>query len=104
MNNYRDRIVALHKQQTEKGIKKYGSVMTENAGDILYWLNHFRQEMIDGLNYSFRIEDELKRLGLIETKDCSNCIKCFESMQDRCELARPRIAECKENNFCYWEG
>ena len=104
MNNYRDRIIALHIQQTNKGLEKYGTVLEQNADDAFKRLEHFRQEMLDGLNYSFWLEDELKRLGLIEAKDCSNCTKCFESMQDGCELARPRIVECKENNFCFWEG
>jgi hypothetical protein len=106
LDNYRERLIALHEAQTKKGIDKYGIIMEQNPGDIRYWLNHFRQEMIDGLNYSFRLEDELIKLGVIEESNIHKIEnglwpkptkKCKEQNADN-EVEKD-CDNCKYNNY-----
>ena len=73
MDNYRSRLIALHEAQTQKGIDKYGTVLEQNTDDVFKRLEHFRQEMLDGLNYSFWLEDEIRKLGI--GKSCEGLAK-----------------------------
>ena len=98
MDNYRSRLIALHEAQTQKGIYKYGTVLEQNTDDVFKRLEHFRQEMLDGLNYSFWLEDELRKL--VTGKSCNNCDNW---LNDCCQLIDARRKICKASDLCFWE-
>jgi myosin-crossreactive antigen len=37
--------------------------MIGNDGDLVYWLNHVQEELMDATNYIERILQELERIG-----------------------------------------
>ena len=43
------------------GRQKYGTDLDRQDLDLLDWITHFREEMMDGLLYITRIEHELKK-------------------------------------------
>jgi len=98
MDNYRSRLIALHEAQTQKGIDKYGTVLEQNTDDVFKRLEHFRQEMLDGLNYSFWMEDELRRLGF--NKSCGNCGNWLNGC---CQLMDSHRKLCKDSQYFFWE-
>jgi len=100
MDNYRGRIIALHKQQTDKGLEKYGTVLEQNTDDIFKRLEHFRQEMLDGLNYSFWLEDELRKMGF--GKGCNSCGNLSE-FDHMCIYFTEKEKLCKDSDYCFWE-
>ena len=100
MDNYRSRIIALHEAQTQKGIDKYGTVLEQNTDDVFKRLEHFRQEMLDGLNYSFWLEDEIRNLGI--GKSCNSCINRFE-VDGECIYSSEKQKICIESDYCFWE-
>jgi hypothetical protein len=50
-----DKIVEQVKEdltrRSELGIKKYGTTLIEDKGDLRYWLNHAYEECLDQANY-----------------------------------------------------
>jgi len=100
MDNYRSRIIALHEAQTRKGMDKYGTVLEQNTDDIFKRLEHFRQEMLDGLNYSFWLEDELRKLVI--GKSCNSCINRFE-ISGKCIYYPEKQKICIESDYCFWD-
>ena len=113
MDNYRSRLIALHEAQTQKGIDKYGTVLEQNADDIFKRLEHFRQEMLDGLNYSFWLEDELRKLGIgksepiqtVMAKGCGNCANYSHIIHGNkwCCFTIEKQRFCKTSDYCFWE-
>jgi len=57
---YLDRILNRFHQQKWKGIHKYGQVLEQNHGGILYRLEHLAEELTDGLYYIEWIKDKVK--------------------------------------------
>lgn len=57
---YLDRILNRFHQQKWKGIHKYGQVLEQNHGGILYRLEHLAEELTDGLMYVEWIKDFMK--------------------------------------------
>ena len=98
MDNYRSRLIALHEAQTQKGIDKYGTVLEQNTDDVFKRLEHFRQEMLDGLNYSFWLEDEIRKL--VVGKSCDSCDNW---LNDCCQLIDARRKICMDSDHCFWE-
>lgn len=113
MNNYRSRLIALYEAQTQKGIDKYGTVLEQNTDDVFKRLEHFRQEMLDGLNYSFWLEDELRKLGLgksepmqtVIAKGCGNCAYYSHIIHGNkwCCFTMEKQRFCKASDYCFWE-
>ena len=51
------------KNRADAGIIKYETSMIGNDGDLVYWLNHVQEELMDATNYIERILQELERIG-----------------------------------------
>ena len=51
------------KNRADAGIIKYKTRMIGNDGDLVYWLNHVQEELMDATNYIERILQELERIG-----------------------------------------
>jgi len=51
------------KNRADAGIIKYKTSMIGNDGDLVYWLNHVQEELMDATNYIERILQELERIG-----------------------------------------
>lgn len=47
--------------RAEFGKAKYGTDLDRQDLDLLDWITHFREEMMDGLLYITRIEHELRK-------------------------------------------
>ena len=47
-------------ERSETGIRKYGTTLEENDGDILYWVNHLQEELMDAILYSQKIKNLLE--------------------------------------------
>lgn len=59
----------LLKQQTEKGLEKYGHTVNPKEYDVIGWVDHLQQELIDALVYSTIIkmrDAEDPRQGMLE--------------------------------------
>ena len=48
-------------ERAKKGKLKYGTDLDRTDLEILDWIQHFREELIDGLLYITRIEQDLKK-------------------------------------------
>ena len=51
------------KNRADAGIIKYKTSMIGNDGDLVYWLNHVQEELMDATNYIERILQELELIG-----------------------------------------
>ena len=49
-------------EQTAKGIEKYGHTVDPTEYTTIEWLNHYRQEMIDGLVYATIVIKKLEEM------------------------------------------
>ena len=48
-------------ERAKKGKQKYGTDLDRTDLSLLDWIQHFREEMMDGLLYICKIEQELKQ-------------------------------------------
>jgi hypothetical protein len=48
-------------ERAKKGKLKYGTDLDRTDLEILDWIQHFREELMDGLLYITRIEQDLKK-------------------------------------------
>jgi hypothetical protein len=44
-------VVSKLQDRHNKGVKEYGTTMEENNGNLLYWLNHLQEELMDSIVY-----------------------------------------------------
>ncbi len=49
------------KGRADVGMVKYQTSMIDNKGDLVYWLNHTQQELMDAIAYIERIIQELEK-------------------------------------------
>jgi hypothetical protein len=54
-----ENVKAIIDQQVEKGISKYGQTLDMNDDTIINRLNHFQEELADGLQYAEWIKQAL---------------------------------------------
>ena len=57
-----ENVKAIIDQQVEKGISKYGQTLDMNDDTIINRLNHFQEELADGLQYAEWIKQALLEL------------------------------------------
>ena len=57
-----ENVKAIIDQQVEKGISKYGQTLDMNDDTIINRLNHFQEELADGLQYAEWIKENIKRI------------------------------------------
>jgi hypothetical protein len=57
-------VIEDYKVRSEKGFEKYGTTLERTDIDILGWLKHLREELMDATLYIKKLENELgeKRL------------------------------------------
>lgn len=70
------------------GIAKYGTTLTDNKGDLRYWLNHALEECLDQANYLKRAIMEIDKNNCshnehwvnsdLTESTCINCGKVFD--------------------------
>ena len=55
MNNTQDpiveRVIKRMRERSEKGMVKYGNPLSRGDIDILGWINHAQEELMDAVNY-----------------------------------------------------
>lgn len=60
MGKYWDRVTAIQKKQTEKGIKSYGQTLEENTSMTdLERLEYLEEELVDALMYIEHLKEKL---------------------------------------------
>ena len=55
-----EKVLNRIKSRADKGIIKYAMSMEENPGDVVYWLRHLQEEMLDGAAYIERLISEIE--------------------------------------------
>lgn len=55
-----ERVVNKYKERSETGIKKYGTTLERNDVDMLGWLNHLQEELMDATLYIEKLKSDLK--------------------------------------------
>ena len=53
-------VINKYQERSNVGIKKYGTTLHENNLDLLEWLNHLQEEMMDATLYIEKLKQELK--------------------------------------------
>lgn len=59
MDKYVEQVIEKYKQRSETGIKKYGTTLERKDLNLLDWLNHLQEELMDASLYVERLKDEL---------------------------------------------
>ena len=54
-----EKVVLNYKKRSEVGIAKYGATMERNDLDLLQWLNHLQEELMDATLYIEKLKDEV---------------------------------------------
>jgi hypothetical protein len=55
-----ENVLNKFKNRADGGMKTYSVSMKSNKGDLLYWMNHLQEEMMDSVAYIERIIQEVK--------------------------------------------
>ena len=56
----KESIIKLIEHQEARGLAKYGKTIDGNNLDAIEWLNHFQEELVDGLFYAEAIKRKLE--------------------------------------------
>lgn len=57
-DKYVDRVLTRYKERSEVGIKKYSTTLERNDLNVLQWLTHLQEELMDATLYIERLKDE----------------------------------------------
>jgi hypothetical protein len=57
-DKYVDRVLSRFKERSEVGIKKYSTTLERNDLNVLEWLTHLQEELMDATLYIERLKDE----------------------------------------------
>jgi hypothetical protein len=57
-DKYVDRVLNRFKERSEVGIKKYSTTLERNDLNVLEWLTHLQEELMDATLYIERLKDE----------------------------------------------
>lgn len=55
-----ERVVKQLNERSQKGVKKYGVTLERNDIDLLGWVQHLQEELMDAVLYIERIKHELQ--------------------------------------------
>ena len=79
-----ENVKAIIDQQVEKGISKYGQTLDMNDDTIINRLNHFQEELADGLQYAEWIKQALLELKttLTDVRSASSKIGYLKALDD----------------------
>jgi hypothetical protein len=56
------RVLAKYAQRSEAGIEKYGTTLMRDDLNLIDWLNHLQEELMDATLYIERLKSEVKTL------------------------------------------
>lgn len=59
-DKYVESVVDNFKNRSKVGIEKYGTTLERKDVDLLGWLNHLQEELMDATLYIERLKSELK--------------------------------------------
>ncbi len=54
------RVLAKYAQRSEAGIEKYGTTLMRDDLNLIDWLNHLQEELMDATLYIERLKSEFK--------------------------------------------
>lgn len=54
------KVVDKFVQRSDTGFKKYGTTLRDDPGDMLYWLEHLQEELMDAVNYVARLKEQVE--------------------------------------------
>jgi hypothetical protein len=52
-------VIAKYRERSETGIKKYGTTLERKDLNLIDWLNHLQEELMDASLYVERLKEEL---------------------------------------------
>jgi hypothetical protein len=54
-------VMAKYAERSQKGIEKYGTMLTRTDLNLTDWLTHLQEELMDATLYVERLKDEVKQ-------------------------------------------
>ena len=66
MSSIEEKVIAEIRQRAEKGEVKYGTTMDRDDLSLKEWLQHLKEELMDGVIYTQKIISELEVLENLE--------------------------------------
>ena len=66
MSSIEEKVIAEIRQRAEKGEAKYGTTMDRGDLSLKEWLQHLKEELMDGVIYTQKIIDVLEVLENLE--------------------------------------
>ena len=66
MSSIEEKVIAEIRQRAKKGEAKYGTTMDRNDLSLKEWLQHLKEELMDGVIYTQKIINELEVLENLE--------------------------------------
>jgi succinate dehydrogenase flavin-adding protein (antitoxin of CptAB toxin-antitoxin module) len=55
-------VMAKYAERSQKGIEKYGTILTRTDLNLTDWLTHLQEELMDATLYVERLKDEVKNM------------------------------------------
>jgi len=66
MSSIEEKVIAEIRERAEKGEAKYGTTMDRDDLSLKEWLQHLKEELMDGVIYTQKIISELEVLENLE--------------------------------------
>lgn len=60
------RVLAKYYERSETGVKKYGRTLDRDDLNLLDWLNHLQEELMDATLYIEKLKKEAQKKSIIE--------------------------------------
>ena len=60
------RVLAKYYERSERGIKKYGRTLDRDDLNLIDWLNHLQEELMDATLYIEKLKNETQKKSIIE--------------------------------------
>lgn len=73
MSSIEDRVCEKIQERSKIGKAKYGVTMERTDLDVLDWLKHLQEEVMDAAVYLEKLMEEVKGLYDIDTDICTRC-------------------------------
>jgi len=58
------KVMSKFYDRSQRGIEKYGTMLTRTDLNLIDWLTHLQEEMMDAALYCERLKDEVKQFKL----------------------------------------
>lgn len=73
MSSIEDRVCEKIQERSKVGKAKYGVTMERTDLDVLDWLKHLQEEVMDAAVYLEKLMEEVRELYDIDTDICTRC-------------------------------